>query len=361
MRTRVWGKSVGSGAASMKGYLAHLRGALVAKRSIPLLVELVVSRLTPSGKRGRPSRPGSFSRPLARGTNRRRLRRADLAAFPILGAVIASANGLRIVARLPQRSSSQADVTVSQCLAGDPLHGRTCDEGETVMKKSYLKGQIRLSRTSSDSMSPGSASHRQGERLGVSGALLLGCALAGALLQGCDRRPVDADLIPAAVQQAMNADFPADGRIHVRSRGRLQLISNTVVCRVAATVDPGLNSARPVFPGLGIRGIRNFNLNENLKGVRCTNDGRNVVSYWQLVKNRDGNPYRLIHAIWQGDPANGGIMWVGAVERPNGKRPDVHDNPPFFGREFWERRSIELDVNDISSRLVSEFIDKGGT
>jgi hypothetical protein len=97
-----------------------------------------------------------------------------------------------------------------------------------------------------------------------------------------------------------------------------------------------------------------------MNGFRCTNDGRYVVSYWQLVKNRDGRPYRLIHALWQGDPANGGIMWVGGLERPNGGRPDVQDSPPSSGSEFRERRSIELDVNDITSRSVAEFVDKGG-
>ena len=157
--------------------------------------------------------------------------------------------------------------------------------------------------------------------------------------------------VPASVQAVIDTEFPADGAFHVRSWGRFEVRPETFVCHIRATVDPDLEQGAPTFYGVGIDGVENGRLNEDLRGRRCVDDGNNIISYWQLVENRTGAPYKIILAIWQGDPARGGAMWVARVERPDGKRPDVNDTPRFSGREFWRRRSIELDVNEISSRF----------
>src|SRR5688500_10544687 len=51
--------------------------------------------------------------------------------------------------------------------------------------------------------------------------------------------------VPASVQAVIDAEFPADGALHVRSRGRLEIRPGTIVCRIRATVDPDLRQGAP--------------------------------------------------------------------------------------------------------------------
>jgi hypothetical protein len=247
----------------------RVRGKSVVSSAPCLIVELVVSRLTTWGKRGRPSRPGSFSRPIPSGTNRRRMGQVGLAAFPIIGAVAASA------------------------------------------------------------------------------------------LQGCDDRQVNRakvpefvqHQVPEFVQQMMDADFPADGRGHVRVRGKFRIDPTTAFC----TFRPGysldaeqLNAAlrqmgqNPYYEG----GSRTHPAN----GSRYCIPGRSVFVRAVPTANRQGGPYKLILAVWQGDAA-----WTGAIERLNGTRPGFESARPFRDGmpplTPWARRGFEREDRDHRAEL----------
>jgi hypothetical protein len=165
------------------------------------------------------------------------------------------------------------------------------------------------------------------EAMCIRGGLLI-AAMAVALC-GCDRNGrgthdrVAGAHVPPSVQALIDAEFPVDGQFRVRSQGRLKVKPKTSVCRIRATIDPGLKRAAPAFYGPGIEGVDNGYLNEDLNGQACINDGDNIISYWLLVKNRTNRPYKLIFSAWQGDPAQGGALWVGGVERSEGWRPDT--------------------------------------
>lgn len=197
-----------------------------------------------------------------------------------------------------------------------------------------------------------SRSDQHRTRKSVSAALMISCALAGVLC-GCEGDGGKAggnasELIPASVQSIIDGAFSADGEIHVRSKGRLEIKPETEICRIRAAVDRSMKQEAPAFYGPGIEGVDNGYLNENLNGKTCINDGNNIVSHWLLVKNRTNTPYKLILAAWQSDPAQGGAIWVGAVERLQGWRPDTTPEK-VMGEEDHARSVVPFLAGDDSS------------
>ena len=157
------------------------------------------------------------------------------------------------------------------------------------------------------------------------------CAMA-LMLGGCSDGENGAPEVPAAIQEMMAADFPADGEIHVQSRGTFEIRPETKVCRAQRDVVSDFKDAAPSLlgPGLGEAGAAassglSGRLGEAMSdGTVCSPDRINVINTWGLSLNRDGTPYRLVAAVWQGDPADGGAIWVGGLER----RGDLPDLPP---------------------------------
>jgi hypothetical protein len=123
-----------------------------------------------------------------------------------------------------------------------------------------------------------------------------------------DDRTASSFEAPAFVQELIETDFPADGKIHVQSVGEITISPDTWVCYSpdGFVVDP-----RKLFAALGQK--------ENvLSGSRFRPalDGQcNLGSDMVLMKglrseNREGAQYKLTLAVWQGNAA-----WVGGVER----------------------------------------------
>jgi hypothetical protein len=177
---------------------------------------------------------------------------------------------------------------------------------------------------------------------------ILACAVA---LMGCggaaNEKSAQAQVmpVPAHIQKAMAAEFPADGQIHVQSKGKIRPDLAAAWCRYKPTIADFATKEAPNLLGPGYDELQNGEVREPLAdGTVCTDDGRNIASKWVLTKNRKGKPYKLVLVVWQGD-----AFWAGSLERTAGKRLDVKDNPPFFGADFWLRKSIEYDINDVSS------------
>ncbi len=174
-------------------------------------------------------------------------------------------------------------------------------------------------------------------------AIIVGCVL----LSGCD---TIGNALPPTVRVAINAPFPDDGQLHVQSRGRFVIRPETMSCRAPRQIEKSLAAGAPRFlgPGLGeasqksagVSGI----LGEIVDGKSCTDDGVNIIDHWQLLFNRAGKPYKLVLAVWQGDPAKGGAYWIGGVERSVDRlRPELN-KPDLMGFEGG-RISHEIDLN----------------
>lgn len=176
----------------------------------------------------------------------------------------------------------------------------------------------------------------------------------------------DAINVPAEVKRMIATEFPADGQVYDQSNGRFSVKPETMFCEMDATVAPEIKALG--FPGMGIDGIilseaiRSLgqvsgNRQQTIRGGHCPNNEANIV-YWGYAKlNRDGQLYKLMLAVWQGDPAKGGATWVGGVERLDGLRPDVVTGsfePMITQDELLKRRyaqSISSDIKDLSSKF----------
>jgi hypothetical protein len=89
--------------------------------------------------------------------------------------------------------------------------------------------------------------------------------------------------------------------------------------------------------------------------------GGSVFVHGEEALGRNGKPYKITIAVWQGDTA-----WVAVVERPYGKRPDVStvnvgetDGPSMLGPSRSEiqdkARADSSKFNDVSD-ITAEFI-----
>jgi hypothetical protein len=184
------------------------------------------------------------------------------------------------------------------------------------------------------------------------------CVLLGALvLTGCGKTDT---AVPDEVRQMMNADFPADGQIHVQSRGKFDIKPDTLFCYY--------DSGPSISAGDVLRALKQSYYAGTVKremlanNPMCSPPKDSVFSAGEKTENHQGKPYKLMLAVWQGDPARGGAAWVGGIERTDGVRPDANldtlpigDDLAILGPSRDEQRrkartesSIALDFSDIT-------------
>lgn len=155
--------------------------------------------------------------------------------------------------------------------------------------------------------------------------------------------------LPEDLQRAMDAPIPADGQIHVRRRGRFQISANTLFCAERNTFAVGVDT-RP--------------LSTREKCVVTTDHEdvppQTVFMTGRQLPNREGRPYKLMLATWQGGAADG-AYWIGSVERgPDrlhergraliGDIENPRAEPPIEARI---RESIAGDSEDLSNAFIS--------
>jgi hypothetical protein len=198
----------------------------------------------------------------------------------------------------------------------------------------------------------------------VLGVVMVGAAMLG----GCggdkanDPVSVAKAALPVAVQTMVDAPFAEDGEIHVQARGAFVVKAEAAICAVRAEIDPSLKKGAPGFYDPGLDGHEGGSLNEPLRnGTICADNGQNLVSHWKLLKNRNGTPYKLVLAVWQGDVAKGGAVWVGAVERLDGKNPTVkvgHVGMPPYDEEGLAGHALGLSVSRDIQALSESFTSR---
>lgn len=195
------------------------------------------------------------------------------------------------------------------------------------------------------------------------------------LLVACDRGSASRDQVssvqvPDFVQHMMDADFPADGQVHAQARGRFRIDPTTAFC----TFRPGYGLETELLNAT----LRRMGQNTPHEGVyreyqanvsrECV-PGRSVFIRAVPTSNRQGGPYKLVLAVWQGDAA-----WTGAIERLNGVRPEFESARPFRdgmppltpwarqGREREDRNhraelSIRRDMVDLSQAVLNRIVE----
>jgi hypothetical protein len=174
-------------------------------------------------------------------------------------------------------------------------------------------------------------------------------------------------VVPDFVQKLINAPFAADGQVHVQSRGRLVMGDETAVCYFpdGFSINSGL-----FFPAFGQSPDAPWGDRKQpaVQG-RCDFTKDMVLIKGTQTLNRNGKPYKLALAVWQGDVDSGkGAYWVGGVERLEGKRPDILIRSPFDipGEEPSEQAIVDAqnsalsqyiseDINRISKNFVDQF------
>jgi len=172
--------------------------------------------------------------------------------------------------------------------------------------------------------------------------------------------PPEAVAVPALVQQMMDARFPADGEIHVQSKGKITITPDTPVCEMVLAVPPGdqagyfgINS-RPLFEPLGQSwGRRGGGGDRQISAAEpaCHKPG-SVIIYGRITDNRHGDPYKLVLAVWQDDPVKEGAVWVGGVERLKGEYPVTSLNVDGELNLTIESVSSDRDIQSLSAKFT---------
>jgi len=192
--------------------------------------------------------------------------------------------------------------------------------------------------------------------------------LSAIVLMGCSRTPD----VPDSVQKMMEAEIPADGQIHVRSRRRIIIRQETPTCYFS---DGFIVDSGDLFRALGQRRTLDTGTGR-LQPVdsesQCSIEPTTVFMRGVKLPNRQGTPYKLVLTVWQGDQERGGAAWVGGIERPDGVRPDSRElqafrdglPSPSWARESEDRDyrigvSVERDVNDLSEAFTRD-VSKAG-
>jgi hypothetical protein len=147
-----------------------------------------------------------------------------------------------------------------------------------------------------------------------------------------------------------DSEISTDGSTNIVKRGKFVIGTGTSICRVKADIVPSLKEIAPAFYGPGISGVNNGYLNESLDGNICSDDGVNIVSHWQLIFNRSGEPYKLTLVMRQG-----GTFWQGTVERVDSKYPLFSDTK-WLGDRGVVSRSLLYDVEIISKKFSDSLV-----
>lgn len=209
---------------------------------------------------------------------------------------------------------------------------------------------------------------------------VLGLAACGAGDSSGERSMTD---VPDVVRKIMATEFLGDGQIHVQSSGAFKVEPNTLFCEMEASLDPeirklgilgmGIDGVKlsAVFKGLGQSDFLHGSPRQRpIRSGECSNDGSNVIYQGYAKRNSAGTPYKLTLAVWQGDPTKGGAVWVGGVERLNGRRLDVVTGAPspMGGPPTTQQQmaghiaelSIGHDAKDLTDLFLDEVLRDGG-
>ena len=215
---------------------------------------------------------------------------------------------------------------------------------------------------------------QHGTRRSVRATLLLQGVLAAAILQGCERGGSGTEAgIPALVEKMANAPILADGRIHARSAGRFSIEPDTAFCTFRPGYSLDSEQLDAALRQLGQNPIRDGAYRTHQAGVskQCI-PNRSVFIKATQTANRQGRPYKLTFAVWQGDAA-----WIGAIERPNGVRSEYESARPFrdgmppltpMARDNRDREdadhraklSIDRDMVDLSQAVLNRIVKDTG-
>lgn len=175
--------------------------------------------------------------------------------------------------------------------------------------------------------------------------------------------PQSADVeVPDAVRDMMATDFPADGKIHAQNRGTFNVQPTTYFC----TFDPGfgVNGLQAALEEIGQSGYLDGGPRTNgIFGERVSRQcapgasGNPIFIRGFDLPNREGEPYKLVLAVWQGNPTRGGAVWVGGIERGSGRyHPNAFAVADDMGSDSGERiwhSSARLDVEALSREFRS--------
>ncbi len=80
-----------------------------------------------------------------------------------------------------------------------------------------------------------------------------------------------------------------------------------------------------------------------------------MIIYGRKTDNRNGEPYKLVLAVWQNDPAKEGAVWVGGVERLKGEYPVTELNEDGEFHLTIESVSISHDIRSINTKFIATF------
>ena len=167
--------------------------------------------------------------------------------------------------------------------------------------------------------------------------------------------------VPAFVQRMVDADFPADGQIHVQSRGKFVIDLKTGFCTFPNSFGVSTEAWNEIFLALKIpsstpEGVGRAN--GPVAGCNHTALPNTVKSRGLQLTNRNGQPYKLVLTVWQGDPAKGGAVWVGEVERTPQhlhRRGEgfvsIEGSPPTLRAKVAE--SMNGDLDDLSREAAN--------
>ena len=153
----------------------------------------------------------------------------------------------------------------------------------------------------------------------------------------------------------------SSGSFNVTEESKFCVLNGVIDWRVAPKDRTGLSiPGERISAALEKRGqpihIDNQPRHRLFDAERCSGTSENILYQGQIIPNRVKKSYKIVLAAWQGDPETGGALWLGEIERLEGRRPGVKDNPPFSGPKFWKRQSIKLDWSGLYSRLIKDII-----
>ncbi|MFC4292671.1 hypothetical protein ACFOWX_09630 [Sphingorhabdus arenilitoris] len=165
--------------------------------------------------------------------------------------------------------------------------------------------------------------------------MVVGLCAAVLGLSACGEREASPE-IPEAIERMMSASFPADGQIYVQSQERFLINSFTNLCLHQSSGElKGQYYSTPFNDYF--RQVMNKERSIDSKGrfsdsnLDCKKE-RSVFLFSKSWPNRQGKPYKLVLAVWQGPIDAQGqpeAYWVGGVERGEGNMPPVMITSPF--------------------------------
>lgn len=164
--------------------------------------------------------------------------------------------------------------------------------------------------------------------------------------------------VPNFLQKMLETRLPTDGSVQRNLVGKFKIEPDTWFC----TFSPGFSVDKlgEALRAIGQDGYFNGSPRTNgIIGEQTSPDcapgaSRNPIYIRGVqVAQDDGKSYRVALAVWQGDPASGGALWVGAIERAaGGPRPAI-SNPFGTDRLPFE---VSADMAELSGTFIKEVM-----